>query len=97
MLTDLDQMWADVTAAVQGLGLFKGILFVLFFLAVWFLPVIIALFRNRDHLGRIFVASIPAILSWVAWLALIAWAFTGKRKTGEGAEAEREPAKKTAV
>ena len=50
------------------------------FLAIYFLPSIIASFRNRRHLGKIFLANIPAGLSWIAWIALIVWAFTGKQK-----------------
>lgn len=97
MLTDLDQMWADFTTAIQSLGLLKGALFVLFFFAIWFLPAIIALFRNRRHLGKIFVANIPAIVSWVAWLALIVWAFTGKSKRDGGENSGRAAADKPAA
>jgi len=54
--------------------------FIPFLLAVYFIPSIIAYFRNRQHLGKIFLANIPAGFSWIAWFALIAWAFTGKQK-----------------
>ena len=54
--------------------------FVPLFLAIYFLPSIIATFRNRQHLGKIFLANIPAGFSWIAWMALIVWAFTGKQK-----------------
>ena len=50
------------------------------FLAVYFFPSIIASFRNRRHLGKIFLANIPAGLSWIAWLALMAWAFSGEQE-----------------
>ncbi|MDP5137016.1 superinfection immunity protein [Rheinheimera baltica] len=50
------------------------------FLAIYFLPSIVASFRNRQHLGKIFLANIPAGFSWIAWVALIVWAFTGKQK-----------------
>ncbi len=49
-------------------------------LAIYFLPSIIASFRNRRHLATIFLANIPAGLSWIAWLALLAWAISGKQK-----------------
>ena len=54
--------------------------FIPFFLAIYFLPTVIAMFRNRQHLGKIFLANIPAGFSWIAWMALIIWAFTGKQK-----------------
>lgn len=50
------------------------------FLAIYFLPSIIAGFLNRRHLGKIFLANIPAGFSLIAWVALIVWAFTGKQK-----------------
>ena len=50
------------------------------FVAIYFLPSIIASFRNRRHLGKIFLANIPAGFSLIAWAALIVWAFTGKQK-----------------
>lgn len=52
-----------------------------FFLVVYFLPAILAVFFNRRHLTKIFLANIPAGLSWIAWVALIIWAITGKRKS----------------
>ncbi|WP_323846450.1 superinfection immunity protein [Microbulbifer magnicolonia] len=80
MFTDFEQTLASFIDAFTNMGLAKGILFALFFLAVWFLPVIAALFFNRRHLGKIFLANIPAIASWVAWFALLAWAVTGKMR-----------------
>jgi hypothetical protein len=50
------------------------------FLVIYFLPSIIAGFCNRRHLGKIFLANIPAGFSLIAWMALIVWAFTGKQK-----------------
>lgn len=50
------------------------------FIAIYFLPSIIASFRNRRHLGKIFVANIPAGFSLIAWFTLIVWAVTGKQK-----------------
>ncbi|WGL15707.1 superinfection immunity protein [Microbulbifer bruguierae] len=38
----------------------------------------IAVFFNRNHLGKIFLANVPAGLSWIAWVALLVWAATGK-------------------
>lgn len=72
---------------LSAMSLTQGLVFVAFFLAVWFLPAILALFLNRKHLGKIFLASIPAGLSWVAWVALLAWAVTGKMRLKKGEQA----------
>lgn len=45
---------------------------------VWFAPSLIAVFRNRANLGKIALVNVPAGISWVAWMALIAWAVSGK-------------------
>lgn len=47
-------------------------------LILYFVPSIIAIFRNPNQLKLIAVANIPAGLSWIAWLALIGWAVSGK-------------------
>lgn len=85
MFADLDQKIAGIIEALSSMGMVKGMLFALFFLAVWFLPAIAAIFFNRRHLGKIFLANIPAIASWMAWLALLAWAVTGKVRNRKGA------------
>jgi hypothetical protein len=59
---------------------FFWLAFIPFLLAIYFLPSIIASFRNRQHLGKIFLANIPAGFSWIAWFALAVWAFSGKQK-----------------
>jgi hypothetical protein len=51
--------------------------FIPLFLAVYFIPSLIALFFNRKHLGKIVLANIPAGLSVIAWCALIGVAFSG--------------------
>lgn len=51
---------------------------VLFTLAVWFVPTIIAVFRNRAHLKPIALLNVPGGLSWIVWTALIVWAVSGK-------------------
>ena len=52
--------------------------FIPLILVVYFLPSIISIFRNRSQLKLITLANIPAGLSWFAWLALMAWAISGK-------------------
>ncbi|MGI5309526.1 superinfection immunity protein [Rheinheimera sp. WS51] len=54
--------------------------FIPLLLVIYFIPTIIASFRNRANIGKIFIANIPAGFSWIAWFALIVWAFTGKQK-----------------
>lgn len=59
------------------------LIFIPLILAIYFLPVIVATFRNRKHLGKIALTNIPAGLSWIAWVALLVWAFTGKQKIAQ--------------
>lgn len=47
-------------------------------LVIYFVPTIIAIFRNRSQLKLVAIANIPAGLSWIAWVALIGWAVSGK-------------------
>ncbi|MCW8108969.1 superinfection immunity protein [Alteromonas ponticola] len=49
-----------------------------FFLMVYFLPTLLAVFFNRRHLVKIAVFNLPAGFSVIAWGALIVWAVTGK-------------------
>lgn len=42
---------------------------------IWFLPTIIALFRNPRHIGKIFLLNIPLGLTFTPWLILLAWSF----------------------
>jgi hypothetical protein len=45
---------------------------------IWFVPTIIAVFRNRAHLRPIAALNVPGGLSWIVWTALIVWAASGK-------------------
>ncbi|MDP2716990.1 superinfection immunity protein [Rheinheimera sp.] len=65
--------------------------FGLFFLAVWFLPGLLALAFNRQHAGKIALLNIPAGFSWIAWLALLVWAVTGKLSDKLAAKARLKP------
>jgi len=47
-------------------------------LIIWFVPAIIAIFRNRQWLRPIALLNIPAGMSWIVWTALIVWAASGK-------------------
>ncbi len=48
------------------------------FLLIWFLPSLLAFVFNRQHAGKIALLNVPAGFSWIAWVALIVWAVTGK-------------------
>ncbi|PTB84641.1 hypothetical protein C9988_04200, partial [Pseudidiomarina aestuarii] len=61
------------------------------FLAVWFLPSLLALIFNRKHIGKIALLNIPAGLSWIAWGALCVWAVTGKLGDKLAAKARLKP------
>ena len=65
--------------------------FGLFFLVVWFLPSLLALAFNRQHAGKIALLNIPAGFSWVAWIALLVWAVTGKLSNKLAAKARLKP------
>lgn len=65
---------------LNQMNLLLVILLVPLFLAVYFIPGILAIFFNRRHVKKIWLANIPAGLSFIAWGALIVWAVTGKRK-----------------
>lgn len=65
--------------------------FGLFFFVVWFLPSLLALVLNRQHAGKIALLNIPAGFSWIAWLALLVWAVTGKLSNKMAAKARLKP------
>ena len=46
-------------------------LFVVFFLAVWFIPTFLGLIRNRKHIGKIFLLNIPAGFTVTSWFILM--------------------------
>ena len=87
----LNQVIAAFSTALQQADLLFLVGFGLFFLAVWFLPSLLALVFNRQHLGKIALLNIPAGLSWVAWLALLVWAVTGKLSNKLAAKARLKP------
>ncbi|KKO46930.1 hypothetical protein WG68_03045 [Arsukibacterium ikkense] len=55
--------------------------FIPLFFVIYFIPTLVALFFNRQHLGKIAIANIPAGLSMIAWFALIGLAFSGRLLT----------------
>lgn len=60
---------------------YDGITLILIIFAivlVWFLPALLALIFNRKHVKYIFLACIPAGLSFIAWGAVLVWAVGGK-------------------
>ncbi|WP_417657221.1 superinfection immunity protein [Pseudidiomarina aestuarii] len=78
-------------AMVQQADPLSLVLFGLLFLAVWFLPSLLALIFNRKHIGKIALLNIPAGLSWIAWGALCVWAVTGKLGDKLAAKARLKP------
>lgn len=67
------------------------LVFGLFFVAVWFLPSLLALIFNRQHAGKIAVLNVPAGFSVIAWAALFVWAVTGKLGDKLAAKARLRP------
>jgi hypothetical protein len=87
----VNQFIATFSSAWQQADLLFLVGFGLFFFAVWFLPSLLALAFNRQHLGKIALLNIPAGFSWVAWLALLVWAITGKLSNRLAAKARLKP------
>lgn len=87
----VNQFIATFSSAWQQADVLFLVGFGLFFLAVWFLPSLLALAFNRQHLGKIALLNIPAGFSWVAWLALLVWAITGKLSNKLAAKARLKP------
>lgn len=67
----LNQVIAAFNTAWQQADVLFLLGFGLFFLAVWFLPSLLALAFNRQHAGKIALLNIPAGFSWIAWVALL--------------------------
>ncbi|MFV8783408.1 superinfection immunity protein [Microbulbifer sp. SA54] len=78
MLSNLEQKFSDFLSLFAQMDPLQAGIFVVFFFVVWFLPSLLAIFFNRAHLGKIAIANVPAGLSWIAWVALLVWASTGK-------------------
>ncbi len=87
----LNQFIAAFSAAWQQADLLFLLGFGLFFLTAWFLPSVLALVFNRQHVGKIALLNIPAGLSWIAWLALLVWAVTGKLSNKLATKARLKP------
>ena len=68
----------DFLANFEDLTVFQLTLVGTCMVAVWFLPVILALFFNRKQVKLIAIACVPAGLSVIAWSAVLMWAVTGK-------------------
>lgn len=78
MMSNLEQKFAAFLDLFAQMDPLQASIFVVFFFVVWFLPSLLAIFFNRAHLGKIAFANVPAGLSWIAWVALLVWAATGK-------------------
>jgi hypothetical protein len=87
----VNQFIATFSSAWQQADVLFLVGFGLFFFAVWFLPSLLALAFNRQHFGKIALLNIPAGFSWVAWLALLVWAITGKLSNRLAAKARLKP------
>lgn len=77
MIEKVKESFAQVVEALRSMDPVNAVIFAAFFLTVWFLPAILAVFTNPRHAGKIFIANVPAIASWVAWIALLSWAIGG--------------------
>ncbi|MAD73345.1 MAG: hypothetical protein CML20_00835 [Rheinheimera sp.] len=87
----LNQFIATFSSAWQQADWVFLVVFGLFFLAVWFLPSLLALLLNRRHAGKIALLNVPAGFSVIAWVALCVWAVTGKLGDKLAAKARLKP------
>ena len=87
----INQFIASFSSAWQQADMLFLLGFGLFFIAVWFLPSLLALAFNRQNLGKIALLNIPAGFSWIAWLALFVWAVTGKLSNKLATKARLKP------
>lgn len=87
----INQFIVAFTEAWQQADLLFLLGFGLLFLAVWFLPSLLALAFNRQHAGKIALMNIPAGFSWIAWVALLVWVVTGKLSNKLAAKARLKP------
>ncbi|WP_299977652.1 superinfection immunity protein [uncultured Pseudoteredinibacter sp.] len=67
----------DSTALWTEHGVFL-LIFIPLFLAIYFLPSLVAFVMRRESKKKILLANIPAGLSWIAWFGVLAWAVVGK-------------------
>ena len=68
----------SLLALYENLTVTQVVLIGFVVLLVWFLPAMLAAVFNPRHAKIIFIACIPAGFSFIAWSALMVWAFTGK-------------------
>lgn len=87
----LNQFIETFSSAWQQADWVFLVVFGLFFLAVWFLPSLLALLLNRRHAGKIALLNVPAGFSVIAWVALCVWAVTGKLGDKLAAKARLKP------
>ena len=87
----INQFIAVFSSAWQQADVVFLLGFGLLFIAVWFLPSLLALAFNRHHAGKIALLNIPAGFSWIAWLALLVWAVTGKLSDKLAVKARLKP------
>ncbi len=87
----LHQLFDTFVQAWQQADLVFLVGFGTIFLLFWFLPSLLALTFNRQHAGKIALLNVPAGFSWIAWVALIVWAVTGKLSNKLAEKARLKP------
>ena len=89
----MNEFLNNYLALVEQSSVAQLVCFAVFFFTVYFLPTLLAVFFNRQHLAKIAVLNIPAGFSLIVWGALVLWACTGKvgqvlvKKLGESRNA----------
>lgn len=76
----MNETIAQYAQLMEGSNLIEILAVALLIAAIYFLPTLLAAFFNRKHLVKIAVLNLPAGFSILAWLGLMVWAITGKRR-----------------
>jgi hypothetical protein len=87
---------AQYTQAFQDSEPLHLLAFGVFFLCIYFLPTLLAVFFNRKQLTKIAILNVPAGFSMLIWGGLIVWACTGKLGQGLAKRMAKEEAKEPA-
>lgn len=72
--------WTGLQSKIKSEGAGSITVIVLIAIFIAFAPILVAIVRRYPNKRIVAVAYILALISWVAWLAVLAWAATGKRK-----------------
>jgi hypothetical protein len=68
------ERFADFTDALSGMDVVTMSIVLAITLVFWFIPTLLAAFRNRKNIGKIFLLNITVGWTTLGWTVLIFWA-----------------------